>query len=654
MSMKDISIKAKIVVVIGVILATLITISSYITINGFKNEMRQMVQDETADKVEFLNAFIEDRLQTPINLVESTAQTVIKVNTEEEKKALHESLKAIASSVNGVLGLHAAFEGDRILYSSEDLTLDADYDATSRDWYIDAKENPGEVIITEPYVDALTGELIVGISKSTSKGDGVVTLDLSLDFLAGVLQTMVIGEEGYAFVLDHNGTILYHPEYEQSESLVGHAFYERFMNVNYFEDEQDGEKHYINRYHNELMNWHIGSIYKEAELERVYDHIVTRTILLNVGIVLLLIAVVFFVVARTLKPIDELSKMAKDVANGDLRERVQVKTQDEVGQLAISFNEMTDGLSTMIEKVDDTVVTLNDFSHELSASVEQNTQTIHQITTNMQEVAEKSKEQLDASHLVKQTVETIGTEINQIVQNVNEVKTVSNVAVARSENGVEVMLHALNQMQTISDSSKETETNFRELMSVANEIDKFSKIIRDIADQTNLLALNASIEAARAGEHGKGFAVVADEVRKLAESTSDSVNAIQTLVTSIQQTGHVANQSLVASEEAVESGKLQIESAYQVFNEIYGEMRQLGENVTQTEKTLSVLLERKDVAIASVNEITNMTEVMNSNMEQVAASTEEQQASMEQMASSAEQLSKQAGDLQKIVSRFEI
>lgn len=469
-----------------------------------------------------------------------------------------------------------------------------------------------------------------------------------------ILPKITIGKQGYAFVFDQQGTVLYHPSIEQGQSIMDDDMYSRFMEEQQLEYDKDGEKHFINRFHNDLMNWNIGSIFKESELDETYASIVKLTIGINVICGIVLVILIYFLVGRITKPLENMSKMAQQVANGDLKERMNVNSQDEVGQLSLSFNEMTDGLASMIHSVNETVDSLNSFSAELSMSVEENTQSIQQITTNVQDVSERTKEQLDASQNVQHAVDSIGTEINQIAQNVSEVKSVSNVAEQRTETGVEVMLHALNQMETIRESSRETETNFRELMKVANEIDKFSKIIRDIAEQTNLLALNASIEAARAGEHGKGFAVVADEVRKLAESTSDSVNEIQSLVSSIQKTEHVANNSLLASEQAVEIGKEQIESAHKVFNDIYAQMRLLGENVSYTEKALAILIERKEMTVESVQIIMEIAEMMNANVEQVAASTEEQQASMEQMAVSAEQLAQQAQDLQKIVSRFEI
>ena len=212
----------------------------------------------------------------------------------------------------------------------------------------------------------------------------------------------------------------------------------------------------------------------------------------------------------------------------------------------------------------------------------------------------------------------------------------------------------MHQMNTIDSNAKETAENFNMLISVANEIDNFSKVISGIANQTNLLALNASIEAARAGEHGKGFAVVAEEVRKLAEQTSTSVNEIQSLVNTIHQTGTIANESIEANSKAVYEGMKQIESASEMFTIIHEVMGQLSEKVCMTQSAIVTLQERKEEAIASVEEIVSGTQKVSHNIEHVAATTEEQNASMEQLAISAQQLSSQAKELQKSVQQFEI
>jgi methyl-accepting chemotaxis protein len=245
-------------------------------------------------------------------------------------------------------------------------------------------------------------------------------------------------------------------------------------------------------------------------------------------------------------------------------------------------------------------------------------------------------------------------QINQISETIHEVTTATDTAEKHTTDGVTVMEHALNQMKSIDTNAKITADNFSTLISVANEIDDFSKVISGIAAQTNLLALNASIEAARAGEHGKGFAVVAEEVRKLAEQTNDSANQIQLLVGSIHQTGTLATKSISANNEAVTAGIDQITSANEVFNTIHSVMGELATKVVHTQNAIVTLQHRKEEAVHSSDSIVLTTQRVSDNVEQVAATTEEQNASMEQMAHAAEQLASQAKELQQSIQRFEV
>lgn len=635
-------------------LTIVMTFITVISINLFKSQVKDIFQFETALKVQFLNTFLESYLDTPINLVEKTASSVSVVKTEEEKEALVKSLQQKANSIEGILGLHVAFDGDETLYSSENLDLAQDFDANEREWYIQSKENPEKVVVTDPYIDAVTGKLIVGVSKAIENGAGVVTLDLDLAFLENLISSITIGEKGYAFVLDNNGNVLYHPAYKQNESLTDEEFYDDFIHNEYKETKLRGEDVYVNRYYNELMNWQIGSIYSHDEIRNISNPLILPNVFLNIFGILILCVLFYFIVKQLLSSLTKITHVAEEVASGKLTERLTVKREDELGRLSNSFNNMTDSLKEMIGQVDETAKKLNDVSTNVSANIEENVQSIHQVVENVQEVSEQSKEQLHMTENVQQVVKQMDDEVLNISNNMEVVKNSSEEAKRQTAEGVAVMDEALQKMNVIEQNAKQSESNFVELMNVANQIDTFSSVIRDIADQTNLLALNASIEAARAGEHGKGFAVVADEVRKLAEETQAAVNKIQELVTTIQTKGNVAKHSVNNSNLAIRDGKKQIESASSMFDFIHQAMNDLFAQLLTTQKAVKSLQQRKIEVVLSVNEITNATKRVNDNIEQVAATTEEQNASMEQMAVAAEYLITQAEELQKSVKQFEI
>ena len=649
---KNKSIRFKLNLFIVISLTMVLTLATLLTVNLlFRKELAGIFQDETEKKVEFLNLYLESHLATPITLVENTAKDVSYVSTQDELDSLRQELKMKASGIEGILDFYVAFDGDRMIYSIEDVTLEDDYDSNTREWYIKSKERPGEVIVTDPYKDAVTGKLVVSVSKALEDGKGVVTLDVTLDFLEELVSNITIGKEGYTFVLDNNGKVLYHPTYAQGESV---PFYEEFIQNEYVQTVHNGEKVHLNRFYNEMMNWQIGSIYSNDEIKSIYKPMLLPIYSLNTVGIILLSVIFYFIITKILRPLNDVTQFAEKVAHGNFKETVEIHAEDEIGKLGKSFNDMTDGLKTMFHQVDETSNQLSDISNDLSASIEENVQSIAQVVQNIQMVTNETRDQVESAYIVQQSVEQMEKAISNITTNIHEVQTASNTAEQQTTAGVQVMENAMHQMNTIDSNAKETAENFNMLISVANEIDNFSKVISGIANQTNLLALNASIEAARAGEHGKGFAVVAEEVRKLAEQTSTSVNEIQSLVNTIHQTGTIANESIEANSKAVYEGMKQIESASEMFTIIHEVMGQLSEKVCMTQSAIVTLQERKEEAIASVEEIVSGTQKVSHNIEHVAATTEEQNASMEQLAISAQQLSNQAKELQKSVQQFEI
>lgn len=641
-------------ILLALTLAIVMTLLTIFSIRLFKSEVQDIFQSETAEKMEFLNMYLESYLETPIKLVEKTASSVSVAKTAAEKEALEDALEQKANSIEGILGLHVAFDGDKNIYSSKDLNLEEGFDPGTRDWYIKAKENPKDVIVTNPYIDAATGNLVVSVSKAMDNGIGVVLVDLNLSFLGELISSIDIGENGYAFVLDHQGNVLYHPNYEQNESLTDLSFYDDFIQNDYLETELNGEVVYINRFYNELMNWQIGSIYTKDEIENVSQPLILPNTLLNTISILLLCAIFYFIIKKFLSPLASISRVAEKVANGKLTEQLIVKTGDELGSLSNSFNHMTSNLKEMIGQVDETANKLNDLSTDVSANIEENVQSIQQVVTNVQKVSEQSKGQLEMAENVQQVVKQMGDEVLNIANNMEVVKRSSEKTERHTSEGVSVMNEALQKMNVVEVSAKDAENHFVELINVANEIGIFSNVICEIADQTTLLSLNASIEAALAGEHGKGFSVVASEVRKLADETQNAVNKIQKLATNIQKVGETAKLSAANSNTAIIDGRQQIEAASSMFNFIHDAMSDLFAQLMTTQAAVNSLQRSKEEAIASVEEITLTVQQVSHNIEQVAATAQEQNASMDQMAVAAQDLINQAEELQKSVKRFEL
>ena len=307
-----------------------------------------------------------------------------------------------------------------------------------------------------------------------------------------------------------------------------------------------------------------------AELEAAKISILTRSLgiagtLFVVGIIL------FFVIVRRsiIAPVAEMATGLSSMADGNLNVSVAVQSHDEVGQMAVALNRMTEKLREVVGTVTDAAESVTNGSKELSSS--------------SQQLSEGAVKQAASIEETSSAMEEMAANIQQNTDNARQTEKIAQKAAKDAQEGGQAVTQAVDAMKQIAD--------------------KIS-IIEEIARQTNLLALNAAIEAARAGEHGKGFAVVAAEVRKLAERSqtaaaeisglsSSSVdvaekagNIINTLVPDIQKTSELVAEITAASEEQTQ-GAGQINSAIQQLDQVIQQNAGASEEMAATADEMS-------------------------------------------------------------------
>ncbi len=312
------------------------------------------------------------------------------------------------------------------------------------------------------------------------------------------------------------------------------------------------------------------------------------------------------------KPLEQIVKLANRVADGDLREKSELATKDEVGMLAQSFN-------NMIERLNVTVGSIISSSHSVAAAAEE-------ISASTQEIAGSSSSQASSA----QTISELFGELTQAIQSVavstEQASELSSSAMSLSKEGRAVIDSSLTSMEGVRVQMAKLEQD-------SHQIGDIIEVIEDIADQTNLLALNAAIEAARAGEQGRGFAVVADEVRKLAERSGEATKQITSIIQGMQD-------NTKRSVGAVEESASLSEKTGQAFERIAAMVNDTGHRVSE-------------IAAASEEQAAQATTVLAS-VENISAATEEAAASSEQTAATAQSLAQLADDLQHSVSAFRI
>ena len=293
------------------------------------------------------------------------------------------------------------------------------------------------------------------------------------------------------------------------------------------------------------------------EMDKSLSNMKKRAIMITLISIIFSIILLYALISKSLKPLIDLSKIAALSATGDLRNTINVKSKDEIGNVANSFNLMITSLRKMIEDINKITNGVFESTGTLVESTEQIAEVTNQIASATQEVARGTENQVfainEASKNVYEVVQNIQTIQSEAIS-VSSEASENNKTVKDATNKVNNMT---TQMGKIKDSVLTASKSMNELKAISLQIGEIVNIINGIADQTNLLALNASIEAARAGENGKGFAVVAEEIRKLAEESRSSTENIKNLITQTQSSTGVALKAIeLGSEEAIKGEKL--------------------------------------------------------------------------------------------------
>ncbi len=378
-------------------------------------------------------------------------------------------------------------------------------------------------------------------------------------------------------------------------------------------------------------------------------------LLINV-LVVLLSFVVSWKLSRGISSVArELVQEATDIASGKLTaDKVRVRSADELGTLAESFNLMKDSMRKLIENVAQSSEQVASSSEQLTASANQSAQAGTHVASSITEVAEGAEIQLGATHQISAVVMARSEEVRQAASRASEVSASSREASSMAQKGSGAVEKAVAQMEQIADNVNLSVEVVTQLGARSKEIGQIVDTISGIASQTNLLALNAAIEAARAGEQGKGFAVVAEEVRKLAEQSQEAAKQISEMITDIQKDTDQAVVVMQEGPQLVHSGSEVVGQAGAAFREIMERIRTIDGQVQDISLGMQQLANGNEQFIDAVEKIEALSKNAVEKTQTVSAATEEQSASTEELAASSQELATMAETLRSSVARFKL
>ncbi|PSW13952.1 methyl-accepting chemotaxis protein [Photobacterium sanctipauli] len=525
------------------------------------------------------------------------------------------------------------------MYRSHPERNRADYDPRTRPWYRDAQA-ANKQIVTTAYRDAITNALLVTIAEPVLKNGsmiGVVGADVLIDQLISDVISLEAGKNAYAMLINkQDNTFLAHP----NESLLLQPI-NRFTNELSMADiEQAARSGSIETatisgkeklfYFTEVpgTDWVLGIEMDRQTEEASHASLLRQLIITSIVITLIVVGAVAFLVGFLFRDLARVSDALAEIASGegDLTQRLEPRSDDEVGQLALNFNRFVGNMHTMVCK-------LNDISNSLS-------QQAHLTASQAEERSTRIQHQQDEINMVATAINEMAAATQEIAGNADNTASTSGETVQVAEHGAGQVSQS---QQSITSLATEVDTAtgvIGELNTHAQSINTILSTIQDIAEQTNLLALNAAIEAARAGEQGRGFAVVADEVRVLSQRTHASTQEIQQMIETLQQT---TGRAVGIMEDSRRLAETSVDDA----NAASASLSQINSAVTNISDMATQIASAAEEQSSVTSEITRNTEGIRDVSNELASEASE-------AAQQAAELSELSHQLHQEISRFKL
>lgn len=662
-------------VIIVVVFAVLGTFMFTSTRNILVQQQESMLQTKTQAIVSEFDALFKEKgslvkqmstnklFRQYIETTKSAAEAATSTYAAETRDTLAKIVEAEPSFNDAWIG---GMDGKGFWLQNDGAVSAPDFDIQARPYYQPVKDADG-LYFSDPYIDISAGKVLMGIfypiKDDNNNMIGFAAADILFSNIPSIMESYSLGSTGYSILLSKSGDILYHPDESKilKENIknttgdmgeVGKKMIAGESGIQLIND--NGERRYVGYATSKDTGWSVGLTITEKEVLAELRTFTWITLGGFAAAAILLVIISYITLRRLLRTIPQLLSKIKQIEQGDLTVELNIKSNNEIGQIATGLNSMVQKIQDMLKIVGNSAQVLNHSSNDLQSISSRTAVTMNDTSTAINEIANATNYQSIETENILRKTGSLSSQIDEIAADAQAMGSMVQTSVDQSGQGLAVVEQLSKWSAENHSSTQSISSIIQEIDQSRNEISSFVDTVKQIASQTNLLALNASIEAARAGEHGRGFAVVAEEVRKLADQTALATEEINKKVSVIEEKTSLSVEHTMRGMKIAEENTKSVEDTKQVFYNINKDLEELKLRMAQITNSTSSVHQHKDEIFQALEIISSTTEENSASTEEVSASTQEQLESIQQVADLSNELNQLSAKLQEELSHFKV